>query len=239
MQQTRWPFFTVVALLAVGPALAQGRGATRLPLHEVPAVGPQSRRLAFFISGDGGWAPIDREIAAGLADSGIAVLGLDARAYLGTRRTPDAVAADLAVPIREYLDRWHMDRLVLVGYSRGAVVVPFVATRLPADLKAKLDLVAMLGLGYHAGFHVSLFDLLHTTTNPKDPAVRPELEALGRGGVALMCVFGEDEKESLCRDGTDLPMRRVGRTGAHHFDGDRRALAGEILASLRPGVAGP
>ena len=239
MSPTRW-LPVVMAFAFVAPGLgAQEPARPKLPLHEVPVVGGRPTWMALFISGDGGWAGIDKQMAAALADSGVAVVGLDARAYLGTRRTPEQVAADLVGPIREHLDRWHVDRLLLVGYSRGANVVSLVANRLPADLRSRLDLVAMLGLGYYAGFHVSLFDLLRATTNPKDPPIRPEIEALGKSGVAMMCVFGEDEKESLCRDGTDLPMRRVARSGAHHFDGDYRGLADEIMKSLRLKAATP
>ncbi len=229
---------STLGLLAVLASLGGGSVADTdraLPVHEVPSRGPQSPRLAFLITGDGGWAGIDKAIAATLADSGVAVVALDARSYLGTRRTAERVADDVAVVLRRYLAGWGRERLILIGYSRGATVMPFVANRLPPDLAGRVDLVAMFGLGYHAGFHVGFTDLLRTTTNDKDPPVRPEIEALGRLAVPMLCVYGESEKESLCRDGADLPMERIGKTGAHHFDGDHRALADAILARLRRG----
>lgn len=219
-------FFMIAA-----PAAAQSP-PVHLPITEIQPVRPGGRALAVVVSGDGGWATIDQAIGAALADSAVAVIGLDARRYLSTRRTPEAVAADLTEVIRRYLSAWQLDRVLLVGYSRGAVIAPFIANRLPEDLRQRLDLVAMLGLGFHAGWHVGWTDLLRTTTNPADPAVRPEIEALGRSGVPMMCVFGVDEKESLCRDGADLPMRRIGTAGAHHFDGNYRRLVGEMLASV-------
>jgi type IV secretory pathway VirJ component len=117
-----------------------------------------------------------------------------------------------------------------------------VANRLPPDLRARLDLVAMLGLGYHAGFHVGLLDFLHTTSSPRDPPVAPELAAMHAAGLPMLCVFGEDEKESLCRDASDTLLDRVGRSGGHHFDGDRRALADLIadrLSALRRAAGAP
>ncbi len=194
-----------------------------LPVHEVPA--STGKTVALFVSGDGGWVSFDRDVAAGLAARGVAVIGLDAKAYLSERRTPEQVAEDAAGLLRRYLDRWGRERIALIGYSRGAVIVPFVANRLPADLRSRLDLVAMMGLGYHAGFHVSLLDLLHTTTNPKDPPVAPELEAIHRAGIPMLCVYGVEEEESLCRDAPDSLIERIARAGGHHFSGDRDALA--------------
>jgi len=218
--------------LAAPPATAVAQAhsaAPTMPVIEIPAA-RDGATLAVVLSGDGGWADFIKRLSGRLADSGVAVVGVDLKSYLHTRRTPNAVASDIATAIATHLESWHRSRVMIVGYSRGAVVAPFVANRLQEELRAKLDQVAMLGLGFHAGFHVSLFDLLHTTTNPSDPPVLPELEALHQAGVPLVCVFGQKEKESLCRDGPDGLMTKLGRSGGHHFDGDPESLAGAILS---------
>src|SRR5262249_1291780 len=56
-----------------------------LPLVEVPAVGTPTGTLAVMISGDGGWASIDRDIGAELAARGVEVVGLNALRYFWTR----------------------------------------------------------------------------------------------------------------------------------------------------------
>ena len=50
-----------------------------LPLIENPSPRP-GRVLAVFLTGDGGWAMLDRSIARVLADSGISVVGFDSHA---------------------------------------------------------------------------------------------------------------------------------------------------------------
>lgn len=216
-----------------GPA---GGRVAGVPVVEVPAA-PGSW-LALLVSGDGGWAPIDKGVARALAQSGVAVVGIDARTYLARRRTPDAVAADMARVLRYYLERWNRDRVVLVGYSRGADLAPFIVNRLPDDLRARVGLVAMLGIGQHAGFHVSLLDLFRSTSNPSDPPTLPEVEAAHRAGIPLLCVYGVDEKESLCRDAGDSLMVRIATAGAHHFDGDHAGLAADILSHLKSPSSG-
>lgn len=203
-----------------------------LGLKEIPSSDPRGKTLGLLISGDGGWASIDKDIAKALADHGVSVVGLNARSYLASRRTPNETAADVDRILRHYLEAWSRDRVILVGYSRGAVIVPFIVNRLPGDLRARIDLVAMLGLGWHAGFHVSLFDRLRTTTSDKDLAVAPEIEALARAKVRMMCVYGSDERESFCRDAPEGWMTKIAKPGAHHFDGDHAALATDILAQL-------
>ena len=71
---------------------------------------------------------------------------------------------------------WNHTSVVLIGYSRGADVMPFMANRLPADLLAKTPLVALLGLEKSVNFEIhpsDLFDMKHKNESP----VRPELES--------------------------------------------------------------
>src|SRR4029453_14870809 len=92
------------------PAAADG-GA--LPLVEVPASGTPQDTLAVILSGDGGWASIDRDIGEQLAARGIGVVGLNSLRYFWTPRTPDGAGADLARILRHYLAAWHARRVVL------------------------------------------------------------------------------------------------------------------------------
>lgn len=238
---TSWRLRFLTGVIAVGLFRPVGAGAQRaaapsasgsLPLIEVPASTPGGGTIALFLSGDGGWAGIDKQMARTLADGGIAVVGVNLKAYLGTRRTPDAVALDMSEVLRHFLTLWSRNRVIVIGYSRGADIAPFIVNRLPDDLRSRVDLVAMLGLGEYAGFHVTLFSLLHSTTSASDFPVRPELERLRLAGIRMMCIYGTQEKESLCRDAEEGLMVRVAKNGAHHFDGDHPALATQILAQL-------
>ena len=227
-----WRVATLVVPIAstAGPLPAQD--LSRLPLHIVPSTDSVGSTLALMMSGDGGWAAIDKDVARTLSDSGVPVVGLDSKSYLGTRRTPEEVAADVDQVLRYYLKAWNRQRIILVGYSRGAVIAPFIVNRLPSDLRERISLVAMLGLGLHAGFHVSLTDILSTATNPKDPPVEPEIRALASAGIAMLCIYGIEEHESFCRDAPEGLMQRIAKNGAHHFDGDHAALAADILAHV-------
>ena len=214
---------------AATPALAD---VSDLPLVEVPVQRSGVLTLAIFLSGDGGWADLDRQVSEVLAAHGVGVVGLNARAYLSKRKTPDEAARDVARIARAYSARWGTRRLVLVGYSRGATMVPFVATRLPADLRQQLVLLAMLGLEPATNFQFHWMDILRDTRRTDDLPVAPELERLR--GQHMLCVYGTGEKASACRDADPALLTKVARPGDHHFDGDYRALGDLILGQLTP-----
>ena len=228
----------ILAVLLVVPGLAFAQGITPaappdvrdLPVVVLRAKGP-SNTLAIVLSGDGGWADIDRQIGQTLAERGVDVIGFDDRAYLRSgKRDADGVGADVARVASHYMSLWNDQRLVLVGYSRGASFAPFVATRLPPELRRRLTLVAMLGLLEHAGFRYRFSDLWATHSNPKDPPILPELARLR--GTNMLCVYGTREEESLCREVDPTLVYRVAREGGHHFDGDYRSLTELILARM-------
>src|SRR6266852_4136244 len=99
---------------------------SKLPLVEVPATSGASDTLVVFVSGDGGWAAIDKAISRVLADHGMPVVGLNALQYFWTKRTPESAARDLQTIIDTHLGQWKKSRVVVVGYSRGADVLPTI-----------------------------------------------------------------------------------------------------------------
>src|SRR5690242_10500800 len=73
----------LACLTSVATLGAQERGPDPslrdLPLVEVPARGANAGALVIFLSGDGGWAEIDKVVSDALAARGIGVVGMDAR----------------------------------------------------------------------------------------------------------------------------------------------------------------
>ena len=110
--------------------LAAAVTTAKLPLVEVPATKGASDTLVVFISGDGGWAKIDKAISKILADNGMPVVGLNALQYFWTKRTPESASRDLQAILERYFARWKKQRVLFVGYSRGADVLPFMIARL-------------------------------------------------------------------------------------------------------------
>ena len=71
-------------------------------------------------------------------------MGIDCRSYLMKVRTPDETAADMARVIHHFAKEFGVQRIAVVGYSRGADLAPFVVNRLPGALRSEVALVALL-----------------------------------------------------------------------------------------------
>lgn len=235
----RWrPQFDAVfdRLAAAGAAPAAPRAReplADLPLVEVAPHAPAGDTLAVIVSGAGGWASLDRELGDELARRGVAVVGLNALKYFWTPRRPDEMAHDLERILRHYLEALGKRRIVLVGYSLGAEVLPFMASRLPAPLLAQVDAVVLIGPGERATFEFHLSDWLGGVPTKDSLPVRAEVEKLH--GMRVVCIRGADETDSPCRgSGAAEPWQTVVLPGGHHFDGRYRALADHVI----PGTAG-
>jgi type IV secretory pathway VirJ component len=203
-----------------------------LPVVEVPAQpdAPQSESLAIIMSGDGGWAGLDRDIAAALSAKGIFVVGWDSLRYYWSARTPDGLAADTDRMIRYYLSHLGKKRVLLIGYSQGADVLPFAVNRLPATTKAYVSLMAILGMSEHAlfEFHVSSW----ISDDNSGPETLPEVNRIS--GIPVLCIYGEDEHDSLCPKLDSGKFKIVKVKGGHHFDGNYAGLADDILTAAKP-----
>ncbi|HVO48013.1 MAG TPA: AcvB/VirJ family lysyl-phosphatidylglycerol hydrolase [Steroidobacteraceae bacterium] len=199
-----------------------------LPVNEVHAEG-SSEEFALLLTGDGGWAGLDQELAARLAASGVPTVGFNSLKYFWTRRSPEQAATDVARVMRYYLSSWDKKRVLLVGYSFGADVLPFVVNRLPAELRAQLTSVSLLGLDSNASFEISVADWIGK--DDSGPPTRPELAQLG--ALPVLCIYGEGEKDSIC-PGLSAPRLSSQQVGTgHHFGGEYSQLADRILAFAR------
>jgi type IV secretory pathway VirJ component len=198
-----------------------------LPLVEVPPQGPSRDVMAVILSGDGGWAGIDRELGNTLASHGVPVVGLNSLQYFWTGRTPAGAAHDLERILRHYLAAWDKRSTVLIGYSLGADVLPFLANRLPHETLNRVKLIALLGPEPSVDFEFHVTDWLgFPSKNPSHP-VLPEVEKLR--GNNILCFYGDDEGDSLCKKLDASLARVVMLKGGHHFGGDYRTIAEAIL----------
>lgn len=206
-----------------------------LPVIEVAAQpGTSSELFAVLLSGDGGWAGLDKEVAAALSKSGVPVVGVDSLRYFWTPRTPASAAADMDRLVRFYAARWKKSKALLIGYSQGADVLPFIVNRLPAASREHLALAVMMGLGKRADFEFHMTNWVSSSASGL--LILPEVQKLPTG--LGMCIYGKDEKDSNCPGLDPKQVQLVKLPGGHHFDGDYAKLARIILdGASRPAAS--
>jgi type IV secretory pathway VirJ component len=205
-------------------------GIDGLPIVEVPAAATATSPVfAIIYSGDGGWRDLDRTLADVLASRGISVVGIDVLRYYWRAKSPRTAAADLTRVIGYYRRSWQRPRVILIGFSFGADVLPFVIERLPADVRAELSLVSLLSPERTTAFEVEPRGWFGRPSRAGVP-VEPALRRLG--GLRVQCIYGADESDtSLCTTSAARVHEVVRKPGGHHFDQDYGQLATDILAA--------
>jgi type IV secretory pathway VirJ component len=221
--------FDVLAAHAARRMPAAPQALVDLPIVEVPARADAapSDSFAIIMSGDGGWAGLDQDVAAALAADGIPVAGLDSLRYYWSARTPEGLATDTDRMIRYYLAHLNKKRVLLIGYSQGADVLPFAVNRLPPATRARVALTAVLGMSEHALFEFHLSSWV-SDSNAGLPTL-PEVNRIA--GMPVLCIYGADESDSLCPKLDPKKISVIKLEGGHHFDGDYAGLARVIITA--------
>lgn len=205
-------------------------GIADLPLVEALAANPSRKVFAVLYSGDGGWRDLDRSLAGLLAARGISVVGVDVLRYYWRTRQPDSAARDLARIMQHYEKIWDCDQVVLIGFSFGANVLPFMVNRLPAEQRARVRLITLLSPEKTTAFEVSPAGWVGKAAAATIP-VEPELKGLS--ALQLQCVYGQDEaRDSLCTTDAARRFQVIRKSGGHHFDKKYDQLADAIIEAM-------
>eukprot|EP00913_Durusdinium_trenchii_P026868 g25203.t1 len=197
----------LIAAAALQVALASTANAgLDLPIVPIDAV-PRRNAMAVIYSGDGGWRDIDQKLAAYMKDEGVPVVGVDALRYFWSEKSPEQTAADLSRIIATYRKRWNVDRVVLVGYSFGANILPATYRLLPKENREAVSLLSLLALSHQADFEIAVtgwlgFAGLGKHGDPVDDL--REIEA-----AKIQCVYGRAEEDTACPAVADIAGAQV------------------------------
>jgi type IV secretory pathway VirJ component len=171
--------------------------------------------VVLLISGDGGWYGFEQSIADNLAIKGIPTVGLDSKKYFWKRRTPEETASDIAKVLNFYGKEWAREKFVLIGYSLGAEIVPFIVNRLPEQIKSKIESAVLLSPATTTDFEIHISNMLgmgnrQNTYNTIDEIIKMQ-------SVPTLIIFGDGEKTEIpgLLSGTSVIIRRI--PGDHHY----------------------
>ena len=201
--------------------------ALAIPVVEVPA-GQTTDTVTLFLSGDGGWRDLDRDVAGEMAKLGYPVVGIDTLRYYWQHKTPEQSAADLSELMHHYRQKWGTKRFVLTGYSFGADVLPAIYNRLPVEDQQRIDAVMLLAFARSGSFEIEVEGWLGK--EGQEAPTGPEMAKLPASKV--VCVYGvEETDESGCTEKTAVG-ERLKLPGGHHFDENYPALAKRLIGEI-------
>ena len=215
------------------PAVAAqpSRVGTDLGLVELPVAQASSAPMVVFMSGDGGWAALDKGLSAEFQHHGMPVVGWSSLSYYWKKKTPEQATADLVRILSDYQSRWGRQRWLLVGFSFGAEIVPFVINRLPQAYRNSLVGAVMLSPSTASDFEIHVSDMVVHDKGGSYPTL-PEVKAIK--SLPLLCVQGADDDSpvKLCPHLQQPNVTTVTLPGSHHFDDDYGVLYRSIADRL-------
>jgi type IV secretory pathway VirJ component len=206
------------------------KAIAHLPLIEIPSNNTNDE-LAIIISGDGGWANIDKDIANQLAKEGIASVGWNSLDYFWEEKTPAIAGHDLQATIDYYTNTWKKKRLLLIGFSMGADVMPFMVNRLNNETRAKILSVNLLNPSTSVDFVFHLSGWLGNSDQATH-LLYPEMKNWNQWPTR--CFYSE-KNASLCEEIQEHSAQKpdnqelIFLPGDHHFDGNYQQLVKLIL----------
>lgn len=214
----------------------QARGAPRsdavagdvadLPLTDVAPQGTPADSVVVLLTGDGGWAGLDKGVAEVLAQQGVRVVGFSTLRYFWQTRAPQEAADALGRVIAHYAAQAPTARFVVVGYSFGASLAPVVVNRLPQAVRARVAAQVLISPDADAVFEIKVGDWFGSARHEGSLPIAPEVL---RSPVPVYCVHGEDEDDSACAQLDSSHVQVLSLPGGHHYDGDYAAL-GRLIA---------
>jgi len=202
-----------------------------LPLTIIPPEANNKMPLLFFVSGDGGWKKFEQRVGEIVSEKGMPVVGLDALKYFWNEKKPKETADEISVVISYYLKQWNRSSFILVGYSFGAGVVPFIANNFPDQLKGEMKGVYCFSPDKTSDFEIHISDMLSMNKKEKYNVLN-ELKMITPYNP--VCIFGSMENAGLKNQFILKGIRMESLPGEHHYNNNYKAIAGIILKDFLP-----
>jgi len=196
---------------------------------------PQSQVVSVYFSGDMGLRfGMGAKVVPALAAHGIPVIGVSSPVNFGTRRTREQADAIVAGAIRTAMAQTGAQRVILMGQSFGADIVSAIAPDLPADLRAHIAAINVVVPAQTVYFRSDPTGLYYHGT----PDAVPAAAMRHLDWAPVICIYGEEEADSLCPTLKGTGAQVIGLPGGHFLRNDDKLLVATLLRSLRTAGAG-
>ncbi|MEC9462767.1 MAG: AcvB/VirJ family lysyl-phosphatidylglycerol hydrolase, partial [Pseudomonadota bacterium] len=135
--------------------------------------------------------------------------------------------------IAHYRKRLGVSKVVLIGYSLGANILPKVYGLLPETDRTSVTLLSLLALSHQADFEIVLGSWVGVTGPAKHGDPVDHLIEVDASKV--QCVYGLEEENSGCPElepRAKQGLQLIPRPGGHHFDENYELVADRILERI-------
>ncbi len=202
-----------------------------IPLVTIPPNHPSQLPFIVMISGDGGWTSFDQSFSENLAKKGFYIIGLDAQKYFWNAKTPERTTLDVLKVILQHEYQFHTREFILVGYSFGASVLPFIASKFPSSIKGQIKGLFAFSPDLTADFEIHLADMLSLATSQDEYDVLTEFRKIK--AIPVICCFGSEEDKKVVKKFRQDHLKVLILPGSHHFNNDFEELSNVITRNIK------
>jgi type IV secretory pathway VirJ component len=174
--------------------------------------------IALLLSGDGGWFNFEQAIANNLASLGIPTIGIDTKKYFWSRKTPEKTSADMTEILNYYSKEWGKNKFILIGYSQGAEIVPFIFTLFPQNIRSNVLSAVLLSPAKTTDFEIHISNMLDLGNRQNTYDVIQEIKKLDK--IKTICIYGDKEKSTVPALLEGSRAKFVFIPGDHHYHGN-------------------
>jgi len=200
--------------------------ADDLPIQTLKGSDP-SKPLILYLSGDGGWNKFSTSFINTLNKQGYSVVALNSRSYFWKKKTPSKAAEEITMLIDRYLKYWKASSFVLIGYSFGADVAPFIQTNFNPYIMDNLKHTVLMSPSEKTDFEIHVLGMLGFSNSGE--SVPNQINKLSK---PVTIVLGTEEKDFPLTSILLKHYQTIKIEGGHHYDGHIDELVKKVTQSF-------
>lgn len=189
-----------------------------------------AKPVLLYISGDGGWNKFSTALMQEFSEAGYPVIALNAKSYFWERKTPRQTGTDVQALLNKYVKEWKRDKIVFLGYSFGADVMPFVYNNLGAEWQKKISYQVLLSPSPKTDFEVHISEMLGYRRK-NGLSVVDEINKTTE--CHFLFLFGEEDDDFPLNELKIKNYKNLTLPGGHHFDNNINELVNKIKQELK------
>ena len=220
----------ILSALIVFSAIAYGQDISSLPVVPYTAAGYSLQKpLVVYLSGDGGENSFSKSIMNQVTSKGYPAVLFNSQKYFWSKKTPEQTASDVEKVIQYYQLQWKVKSVIIIGYSFGADVAPFIVTRLSKDTYASLKNIVLMSPSQATDFEVHVAQLFGKGKSTGSNVVT-EINKIKQKPVLI--IQGVKESEKIESGSLKITYKLIGLKGGHRYSSETTEVADAIFKNL-------
>ena len=200
-----------------------------LPVKEWTAP-PEEQPFVLYVSGDGGFNAFSSNICRLINKEGYSITAVNAKSYFWNKKTPQQAAQDVAAYAAQQLSGRKNQQWILIGYSFGADVLPFIVNMLPPTVAKTLASVILLSPSTSTDFEIHLLDMFGTGAR-RSMDVVAEINRMNTSKITT--IFGSDDAAFPAASILLKNYRAEILSGGHRFEGNADKVVQTMIKYFR------